>query len=143
VPPEFLNKPASTVNGLDYVFKRPRDDALFLLVLFDALHGMRLSCSCLPVSENGAIVPLKDTLNDGQCSLLEDSLLVAAWLEGEIEAEDPFLITRVFGIVDDDLPTVGTHIHNGFVLVLELPGGKGTATDCYLHALALGHFNAI
>lgn len=125
------------------MFKRPRDDSLLLLVLFDTLHGMRFSCSCLPIGKDGAIIPLEDTLNDGQCSLLEDPLLVTAWLEGQVEAEDPLLITGVFGIVDDDLTAIGDHVYDGFVLVLELPGGEGTTTDCNLHALALCHFNAI
>lgn len=141
--PGFLNKHESTVNSLDYVFKRPRDDTLLLLVLFDTLHGMRFSCSCLTVSEDGAVVSLEGTLNDGECGLLEDSFLLAAWFEGEVEAEDSFLIPCVFGVVDDDLSPIGNHIHDRLVLMLELPGGKGTASDCYLHALSLSHFNAI
>ena len=64
VPLEFLNKHTNTVNSLDYVFKRPRDDALLLLVLFHTLHRMRFSCSCLPVGEDGAVVSLQHTLND-------------------------------------------------------------------------------
>lgn len=105
------------------MFEGPRDDALLLIVLFDTLHGMRFSCSCLPVGEDGTIVPLEDALNDGQCGLLEDPLLEAARFEGEIEAEDSFLITGVLGIVDDNLSAVGDHVDDGFVLVLELSGG--------------------
>jgi hypothetical protein len=143
VPLGFLNKDVSTVNSLDDVFECPWNDTLLLIVLLHTLHGMCFPCSGLTIGEDGAVVALENTLNDGECGLLEDPFLLAAWFEGEIEAEDSFLFPCVLSVMDSDLSAVRNHINDGRIFMFELPGRKGPASNCYLHALTLSHFNAI
>lgn len=104
---------------------------------------MRFSCSCLTVSKNSAVISFEHALNDGQGGLFEDSFLEAAWFEGEIEAEDPFLLTDIFGVVDDYFSAIGDDVDDGFVFILDFSRGEGSTPDGNFDAFALCHFNVI
>lgn len=116
-----LNSGTFTIDSLDYVLEGSWDDSLVSIVFFHAFHGMGLSCSGLPVSEDSAIVSLQNALDDRKGSLLEDPLLRTPWFEGHIEAKHSFLLSSILSTMDHDFSAIGDNIDDRLVLMLELP----------------------
>ena len=87
-----------------------RNYTLVIVVLFYSLHCVSLSSSRLPIGEDSAVIPLKDALDDWQCGLLEHPFLKASGFECHIEAEYSFLLSRIFGAMDDDLSACWDYI---------------------------------
>lgn len=61
---------SSALDGLEDVPNRPWYNALVNPLA--TLHGVRLSCACLSIGENGPIITLKHRLDDRQGSVLKD-----------------------------------------------------------------------
>jgi hypothetical protein len=53
-------------DGFEDVVDGPWDDTSLIVVLFliCSLHGEGLSCACLPICEDGSIIPFKHALQD-------------------------------------------------------------------------------
>jgi hypothetical protein len=88
------------------MLKCSRDDSLLVLVLFEAFHGVRFSSPCLSVGEDSTVIPLKNAFNDGESGLLKDSLLLAARLKGQVEAEDPLFFSSILGVMDNNFTSI-------------------------------------
>lgn len=66
---------------------RSWDDTFEFLLLVASFHCMCFSCSSLAVSEDGSIVTLQDTFNDGKGCIIEDGLLLTIGPKCRIESE--------------------------------------------------------
>lgn len=97
------------------MLKSPWNYSSIVLDGLAALHCVSLACACLAVGEYGSIVALEHTFNNGQCSMIKNTLLLAIWLECHIEAEYPFLFTNLLSVGYENLPSLGFDVNDGFV----------------------------
>lgn len=74
------------------MFEGAWNDAFMSFTVSLSLHSVGLSRAGLPVGEDGAVISLENTFNNGESSLLENPFLLAARFEGQIEAEHSFLL---------------------------------------------------
>lgn len=86
----------SAFDGLEDVLERPWNNSFFIGVILISFHSVGLSGSGLPISEDGAIVALQYTFDDGQSCFLEYGLLPDCRFEHHVKREHlivlPFLI---------------------------------------------------
>ena len=106
---------------------------------FAAFHSMRLSSTCLPICKDGAIVACQDTLDNGQGSFFEDIFLQTTGLKGHIEAENSFLVTGIFDVMDSYLSSLRIDLDDLFESFADLSRCHGSASDGHLNALFLRH----
>ena len=118
--------------------KGPGDDSPLLGVGFAAFHRVSLASACLPISKDGAVVSLQNTLDDGQRRHSKDGLLLAGGVEGHIKGENFVLLARGLDVPDDDLPLLGVDLNDVLVLLFVLVVGQGATPERHLDALGGG-----
>lgn len=100
---------------------------------------MRLTCPCLSVRKNSAIVTLEDAFDYGQCCLLENAFLKTAWLKGKIKAENSLLFSNFFWVVHKDFSPFRHNSDDRFVFFFLLLGRHRSASDSDFDTLAFSH----
>lgn len=100
---------------------------------------MGFSRSSLSISENGAIVTLKDTLNNRQGSLLEYSFLLAIRLKGQIKTKYSLFLSCILGAMDNNFSPIRKDIDDGLIFMFLFSRGEGPASDCYFNTFTFCH----
>lgn len=60
---------------------------LMLFIIVCSLHGICLSCACLSIGEDSAIVSFKNTFDDGKCSFLKNGFLLTCHSKSSIKSK--------------------------------------------------------
>jgi len=104
-----------------------------------AFHGKCLTCSCLPISEDRAVVAFQYTLDDWKGGILVHEILICIGLEYLIESEclgGLFLHLRVSHC---DLPCPCIHLDSHLTAILDLLRRERPTPYNNLHTFTILH----
>lgn len=129
-----------TLDGFNYMLECSWNNTSLGLNGFASFHGVGFTSTGLPICKNCAIVALKNTLNDGKCSLLKYIFLKTSGFEDHIKAKISFFFSSLLVIGDNNLSSVRNDVNYGLVAVLNLIVRHWSTSDGNFDTLILvGH----
>ena len=123
--------------------KSSRNYSQLLWVGLGSFHGVGLSCSGLPVSEYSSVVTFQHALDNRQCGLLKNGLLLAIGLEHHVKCESLVLFARRLYILDRNLPSFRENINDDLMALRFFGVGERSAPEGHLHALGGGNIGVL